>query len=93
MDIGYVWDDEKYQEVQRKHKIQFHEVVSVFDDQNRFYIPDPGENIDRLMCVGRTFSGRILSVIFSDVEDAPLIRLITVYETKGEHLNEYYKRS
>ncbi len=92
MDIGFVWDEDKYQEVLRKHNVRFYEVVSAFDDLNGYYRPDPQGNENRSMYVGKTFSGRILTVIFSD-EEAPIQRLITAFEAQGEALNEYYKRS
>ena len=74
MDIGFIWDEDKYQEVQRKHSVQFYEVVSAFDDPDVQVVPDPQGNEDRWMLVAKTFNGRILSIICSD-EDAPLHRL------------------
>ena len=32
MDIGFVWDENKYREVQEKHEVQFYEAVAAFDD-------------------------------------------------------------
>jgi uncharacterized DUF497 family protein len=29
MDIGFVWDENKYQQVMTDHNVRFHEVVSV----------------------------------------------------------------
>ena len=92
MDIGFVWDADKYQEVQRKHNVQFYEVVSAFDDPNVQVLPDPQGHEDRWMLVGKTVSGRILSVICSD-EEAPLQRLITAFDASGEVLHEYYEGS
>ena len=92
MDIGFVWDEDKYQEVQRRHNVQFYEVVSAFDDPNVQVLPDPQGHGDRWMLVGKTAGGRILSVICSD-EEAPLQRLITAFDASGEVLNEYYKGS
>ena len=92
MDIGFVWDADKYQEVQKKHNVQFYEVVSAFDDPDVQVLPDPQRHTDRWMLVGKTVSGRILSVICSD-EEAPLQRLITAFDASGEVLNEYYKGS
>ena len=91
MDIGFIWDEDKYQEVQEKHNVQFYEVVSAFDDPNVQMVPDPQGDADRWMLVGKTISGRVLSVICSD-EDAPLQRLITAFDASGEALNGYYNR-
>lgn len=32
MDIGFIWDENKYQVAQTKHKVRFYEAVSAFDD-------------------------------------------------------------
>ena len=91
MDIGFIWDEDKYQEVQRKHSVQFYEIVSAFDDPDVQVVPDPQGNEDRWMLVAKTFNGRILSIICSD-EDAPLQRSITAFDASGEALDEYYRR-
>ena len=92
MDIGFVWDIDKYEEVQRRHDVQFYEVVSAFDDPHGYYISDPQGHADRCMLVASTFNGRILSIIYSD-EDAPLNRLITAYDAEQRFINEYDRRS
>lgn len=92
MDIGFVWDEDKYEEVRRKHNIQLYEVISIFDDPQRYENPDPQGHEDRWMLVGKTVDGRILSVICSD-EDAPLQRLITAFEAGQRYIDEYYKRN
>ena len=90
MDIGFVWDEDKYNEVQSKHNVQFYEVISVFDDTQGYEIPDPQGHENRWMLVGKTVGGRILSVIYSD-EDALLQRLITAFEAGQRYIDEYYK--
>ncbi len=47
MDIGFVWDADKYEEVQRKHNVWFYEVVSAFDDHKGYDAPDPQGHADR----------------------------------------------
>ena len=92
MDIGFIWDEDKYQEVQRKHRVQFYEVVAAWDDPHGYETPDPQGHEDRWMWIGKTPSGRILSVICSD-EDAPLQRLITAFDAGQRYIDEYYKRN
>ena len=65
MDIGFIWDDDKYKEVQRKHRVQFYEVVSAFEDPNGYEIDDPTVHEDRWILVGITAGGRILTIVFS----------------------------
>ena len=91
MDIGFIWDEDKYQEVQSKHGVQFYEVVSAFDDPNAYEIIDPTGHKDRWMLVGITPGGRILAIVFSD-EDLPIYRLITAFDAGRRIRDEYYRR-
>ena len=90
MDIGFIWDEDKYQEVRRKHNVQFYEVVSAFDDPNGYDIPDPAGHEDRWMWVGITTGGRVLAIIFSQ-EDLQIYRLITAFDA-GRRLRDEYDR-
>ena len=90
MDIGFVWDEDKYQKVLKKHNIRFYEVVASFDDPDGFDLPHPTfEN--RWIWLGQTVNSRILAVTYSD-EDSPLCRLITAFDAEGVLLNEYNQR-
>ena len=91
MDIGFVWDENKYREVQKKHQVQFYEAVSAFDDPNGFEISDPAGHEDRWMWIGITAEDRMLVVIYSE-EDVPLLRLITAFDAIGSLRDEYYRR-
>lgn len=92
MDKGFIWDEDKYVEVQRKHNVQFYEVVAAFDDPQGYEIDDPAGHEDRWMWVGMTAGGRILAIVFSD-EILPIYRLITAFNAEGRWLDEYYRRS
>ena len=83
MDIGFVWDENKYREVQEKHEVQFYEAVAAFDDPNGFEVPDPEGHEDRWMWIGATAAGRVLVVVYSE-EDLPLYRFITAFDAVGE---------
>lgn len=91
MDIGFIWDEDKYEAGVEKHHVKFYEVVSAFDDPNGYEIPDPTGYEDRWMWVGRTVNDRLLVVIYSE-EDLPLYRLITAFDAEGKWINEYYQR-
>lgn len=91
MDIGYVWDEAKYERVRSKRSIEFGAVVDVFEGEETLYEHDPQGNPGRLMAVGATRQGRILQVIFSD-EDAPLVRIITAFEASKEWRDEFEKQ-
>ena len=92
MDIGFLWDEDKYQEVQRKHGVLFYEVVSAFDDPDGYEIPDPAGHDDRRMWIGLTAGGRILAIVFSE-EELPIYRLITAFDAERRLVDEYYKGS
>ncbi|MYA69949.1 BrnT family toxin [Candidatus Poribacteria bacterium] len=76
MDIGFVWDADKYQEVQKKHNVQFYEVVFAFDDPDGYDGPDPQEHPDRWMFIGKSVTNRILVIIYVP-ENEEVHRLIT----------------
>ena len=91
MDIGFLWDEDKYQGVQTRHGVQFYEVVSAFDDPSGYEIDDPTGHEDRRMWIGMTAGGRILAIVFSD-EELPIYRLITAFDAERRLLDEYDRR-
>ena len=91
MDIGFIWDENKYQEVQRRHHVQVYEVVSAFDDPSGYEIADPAGHEDRRMWIGITTGGRVLAIVFSE-EDLPIYRLITAFDAERRLRDEYYRR-
>lgn len=92
MDIGFVWNADKYREVRRKHNVQFYEVVSAFDDPHGYDGPDPQGHPNRWMFIGKTVTDRILVIIYI-AEGEEYHRLITAYEANTEIRNGYYRRS
>ncbi|MCY4364288.1 MAG: BrnT family toxin [Gammaproteobacteria bacterium] len=92
MDIGFIWDNDKYREVQRKHRVQFYEVVSAFDDPNGFGHMGLQGHTERWTWIGSTTGMRILAIIYTE-EDLPLYRLITAFDAGERLLNDYYRRS
>ena len=91
MDIGFIWDEDKLQEVQQTHQVLFYEAVSAFDDPDGYEVPNPARNEDRWIRIGATASGRVLAIVCSE-EDLPIYRFITAFDAKGRWFDEYYKR-
>lgn len=91
MDLGFVWDEDKYQKVVADHNVRFYEVVSAFDDPNGYETNDPAGHSDRWLLVGQTVQGRILAVVYSD-EEWPMYRLITAFDAEGRWLDVYHQR-
>ena len=92
-DIGFVWDEDKLEEVMRKHNISFGEAVDVFISTESTFDADPQGHPERCSATGRTKSGRLLQVIYVEfdedlkIETGVVIRFITAFEVKetGEY--------
>ena len=91
MDIGFVWDENKYQQVMADHNVRFYEVVSALDDPQGYEMPDPAGYVERWMWVGKTVHDRVLVVIYSE-EELPLYRIITAFEAEGSWRHAYDQR-
>lgn len=92
MDIGFVWDEQKYRQVIADHNVKFHEVVAALDDQHGYEVPDPAGHVGRWMWAGKTVHDRILVVIYSE-EELPLYRIITAFEAEGHWRHAYDQRA
>lgn len=91
MDIGFVWDEAKYEKVVSEHNVKFYEVVAAFDDPAGFETPSQDRHEDRWIWLGRTPWDRLLVVVYTE-QDSPLLRIITAYDAEGRLVNEYYRR-
>ena len=74
--VGFDWDDGKNAVNVAKHKIDFEEAMTVFDDPNARYRDDPdhSETEQRMIITGSSVAGRLLLVSFTERGD--LIRII-----------------
>ena len=90
MDIGFVWDEIKYQAVVKKHNVQFYEVVAAFDDPDGYDSIDTNVHEDRWLWIGKTTWDRLLYIVYSE-QDSPLCRIITTFDAEGRWIDEYYK--
>lgn len=94
MDTGYVWDENKYLRVQEEHEVSFWEVVSALSDPYGLEkADDASDEENQWVWVGQTIQGRVLVVIYDDLEDAPLLRLITAFDAEGEWFREYKEQN
>ncbi len=91
MDIGFVWDEKKYNQVVAEHDVRFYEVVSAFDDPNGIESQSLVEHEERWIWIGKTPWDRLLVVVYTD-EDLPSLRIITAYDAEGKLIDEYYQR-
>lgn len=89
MDIGFIWDEDKYAAVRASHGVWFHEVVSCFDDPSVLEVDDPQGHRDRFMLVARTAAGRVLQLVVSE-EALPVYRVITAFDAASAWLAGYH---
>lgn len=92
MDIGFVWDEEKYKQVVADHQVRFYEVVSALEDRDGYEVPEPTGYADRWVWVGKTVHERLLVVIYSE-EELPLYRVITAFDAEGRWRDVYDQRA
>lgn len=88
MDIGFVWDEDKYSKVTQDHNVIFWEVVSAFDDDHAYEQPDPYHE-DRMIMIAKTHSNRLLYIVYTD-EEMPLYRIITAFDATGHWEDAYH---
>lgn len=93
VDIGYIWDEEKYTKTKEKHGVDFSEVIAAMEDPQSIDEPKNEADLDgedRWFCIGQTKAGRLLVVIY--IEEFPLYRIVTAFEAEGRWKDEYQKR-
>jgi uncharacterized DUF497 family protein len=89
--VRYQWDPDKAKENIRKHKIDFADVVGVFEDEMAITIEDPdaaGEQ--RFVTLGMDKLMRIVVVVFTYRGDE--IRLISARKANKGEEKEYAQR-
>lgn len=68
MDQDFEWDEEKAIQNFRNHKVDFNEAKTVFNDSFSTTIFDPRHSLDedRYIDIGRSLTGRILIVVYTE---------------------------
>lgn len=87
---GFEWDVTKATANLRKHKVDFEDAVTVFNDPLSITLDDPDHSADerRFVTIGHAKSHRLLVVCHCDREDR--IRLITARKA-NPHERRYYE--
>ena len=83
--MSFEWDQNKATINLKKHRIDFADAVTVFDDFNTVTVTDPDHDEERFVTIGMDAYGRILVVVYTWREDIiPLIsaRKATKHERK-----------
>ena len=83
--MSFEWDQNKATINLKKHRIDFADAVTVFDDFNTVTVNDPDHDEESFVTIGMDPYGRILVVVYTWREDIiPLIsaRKATKHERK-----------
>ena len=87
--MEFEWDPEKAASNVEKHGVEFIEATTVFADPLELTITDPdhSENEDRFISLGRSASGTVLVVSFTERENR--IRVISARPATSRERREY----
>ena len=87
--MDFAWDEAKAQANIIKHSVTFDEAKTVFDDPLfvDFYDASHSEAEERYLLVGRSSTGRILIVSYTERDEDT--RLISVRETTKRERRDY----
>ena len=87
----YEWDEDKAKENLRKHKVDFKEAETVFDDPLSITVSDPdhSEEEERFIDIGISKKRRVLAVVYT--ERRKKIRIISAREATRAERKKYYE--
>ena len=87
----YEWDEDKAKENLRKHKVDFKEAETVFDDPLSITVSDPdhSEEEERFIDIGISKKKRVLAVVYT--ERRKKIRIISAREATRAERKKYYE--
>jgi uncharacterized DUF497 family protein len=74
--VEFDWDDANIRHVAR-HRVKPDEAEEVFENSPMLVSVQERSGEDRLLCFGRTNSGRFLTLVYTERNDR--IRVVTVY--------------
>ena len=92
--MDFEWDPKKEQSNQRKHDVSFLEASTVFGDpmELTIYDPDHSEGEHRFLSVGRSSSGCMLVVSYTEREESR-IRIINARPATTTEMKRYESES
>ena len=89
--LKFVWDENKNQLNQKKHKVSFEEAKTVFFDENARLIHDPDHSDieERFILLGLSVQFRILLVCHCYRENDSVIRIISARKANHQEQQQY----
>jgi uncharacterized DUF497 family protein len=90
-DIFYEWNENKNRANIRKHGISFNEAMTVFDDDNALYKPDPDHSQEeaRFMIIGLSIRNNLLIVCHCYRESDTIVRIISARKATKSETEQY----
>jgi uncharacterized DUF497 family protein len=92
-DLQFTWDPAKAAANLRKHGVTFEDASTVFRNPLAQVLPDPthSEQEQRSLIVGHSAGGRLLLVVFTEMEER--IRIISARDASARERREYEEHS
>jgi hypothetical protein len=87
--LNFTWDEEKAAANLRKHRVDFQEAGTIFDDVHSITVEDELHSVEELryFTIGRSAQGRLLSV--AHTEDDDKIRIISARPATRAEAKQY----
>jgi uncharacterized DUF497 family protein len=91
--LQFTWDPAKAAANLRKHGVAFEDASTVFRNALAQVLPDPthSEQEQRSLIVGHSAGGRLLLVVFREMEER--IRIISARDASARERREYEEHS
>jgi len=92
--MQFVWDKNKEEINQKKHRVSFEEAKTVFldDSAQMIYDPDHSEGEDRFVLLGMSMHLRVLVVCHCYRENDEIIRIISARKATKKEEKQYYAK-
>jgi uncharacterized DUF497 family protein len=89
MNLNFEWDEEKANENSKKHKVNFEEARTIFNDPFSITISDPQHSIDeyRFIDIGYSSKGQLLVMVYTERETN--IRIISCRKASKQERRLY----
>ena len=92
--MKFEWNDKKSENNYIKNKISFAEAITVFDDSDAIFIPDPDHSFgeERFLLLGLSGDAHMLVVCHCYRENDNVIRIISARLATKRETEQYYKK-
>ena len=85
--MSFEWDSNKARANLRRHRVDFADAATIFEDDLAVTIPDESAEEERFVTIGRDALGRVLVVIYTWREET--IRIISARKANARERKEY----